>query len=206
MTIQWGTTARRFVLCVVMLGLLVVAAGCAAPQRFASQRVEPPAPLPAFQLVAEGNRPFQLSELKGHVVVVYVGYTHCPDICPFTMSHLAAARQQLPDVLKDDVKVVMITADPARDTPELMSKYVHYFDPTFIGVSGSTDQVLAALRQWGISPECSTPNADGGYTVSHPATSYVLNRDGLLRLQMPHALEPEQIARDLKTVANERTR
>ncbi len=197
---------RRGALLMAVAISMALAIGCAAPERVASKRVNPPAPLPAFQLVAEGNRPFQLSDLKGHVVVVYVGYTHCPDICPLTMGHLAAAHQQLPDVLKDDVKVVMITADPARDTPELMSQYVHYFDPSFIGVSGSTEQVLAALREWGISPECSTPNADGGYTVTHPATSYVLNRDGLLRLQMPHALEPEQIARDLKSVANERKR
>ena len=194
---------RRTVLVGGMVLLMLVASACAEPQRFASKRVDPPEPLPAFKLVAEGGKPFALNDLKGKVVVVYVGYTHCPDICPFTMGHLAAARELLPATLKDEVKVVMITADPARDTPELMAKYVRYFDPTFIGVSGSTDEVLGALRQWGISPECSTPNADGGYTVTHPATSYVLNRDGLLRLQMPHALEPEAIARDLKIVANE---
>ena len=203
---RWMRMGRTVAVLAGALALLLVASACTEPQRFASKRVDPPASLPAFQLTAEGNRPFQLAELKGHPVVVYVGYTHCPDICPTTMGHLAAAKQLLPDVLKEDVKVVMITADPARDTPELMSRYVQYFDPSFIGVSGSTEQVLDALRQWGISPECSTPNADGGYTVSHPATSYVLNRDGLLRLQMPHALDPEQIARDLKIVANERTR
>lgn len=203
---RWWPPACRWGVVAACAVLLLTGVACAEPQRYASKRVDPPATLPALQLIADGDRPFQLSQLKGHVVVVYVGYTHCPDVCPLTMSHLAAARAQLPEVLKDDVKVVMITADPARDTPKLMADYVRYFDPTFIGVSGSTEEVLGALRQWGISPECSTPNPDGGYTVSHPATSFVLNRDGLLRLQMPHALEPEQIVRDLKMVASERTR
>jgi protein SCO1/2 len=181
---------------------LLLAVGCAEPERFASTRVDPPTPLPAFKLVSDG-KPFELSALKGDVVVVYVGYTHCPDICPFTMGHLAEARALLPSSLKDQVKVVMISADPARDTPELMTKYVHYFDPTFIGVSGGTQEVLAALKAWGITPEQGPKDSNGGYTVTHPATSYVLNREGLLRLQMPHALEPEAIARDLKIVANE---
>jgi len=204
--IRWVLRPRRVGLLGGALLLAALVAGCAAPERFASRRVDPPEALPAFRLTAQGDRPFELADLKGHVVVVYVGYTHCPDICPFTMGHLAAARALLPASLRDEVKVVMITADPARDTPELMAKYVQYFDPTFIGVSGSTEQVLGALRQWDISPECSTPNVDGGYTVSHPASSYVLNRDGLLRLRMPHGLEPEAIARDLKLVANEGNR
>lgn len=186
--------------------MLLASASCAAPQpQFASRAVAPPAPLPDLSLVAQQGTPFRLSEFKGHVVVVYVGYTHCPDICPLTLGQLAAARQQLPDELRDEVKVVMITADPARDTPELMAQYVRYFDPTFIGVSGSTEQVLGALRLWDIEPECSTPNADGAYTVSHPATSFVLNREGLLRLRMSHDMDPAAIARDLTLVAHEGT-
>ena len=194
---------RRLGLLLASALLLMGAAGCAAAPSSASKRVDPPASFPDFSLVAAQGQAFRLSELKGNVVVVYVGYTHCPDICPLMMGNLAAARRLLPESLKDDVKVVMITADPARDTPELVTQYVHHFDPTFIGVSGSTEQVLTALRQWGISPECGIRNADGGYTVSHPTTSYVLNREGLLRLQVPLGLEPAAIARDLKSVAKE---
>lgn len=190
----------------VLLAAMVVTltiAGCRTAPKFTSSPVEPPAPLPAFKLIAEGGKPFQLGDLKGEVVVVYVGYTHCPDVCPLAMGHLAVARGLLPASVRDDVRVVMITADPARDTPELISQYVHYFDPTFVGVSGSTDEVLAALHQWGVHPECSTPNADGAYTVTHPSSSFVLNRDGLLRLRMPHDMAPEDIARDLTLVAKE---
>jgi len=186
---------------VLMLG--VAACGSNEPQGFASHEVNPPTALPEFQLIAEGNRPFTLSELKGKVVVVYVGYTHCPDLCPLTMGNLGIAKKQLPKSVRDDIAVVMITADPARDTPELISRYVHFFDPSFIGVSGSTDAVLAALQDWDISPECSPPKEDGSYTVSHPATSFILNREGKLRLQMPHGLEPDVIVHDLTQVAKE---
>lgn len=185
------------------LAVATIAAGCRPAPEFKSSPVEPAAPLPAFRLIAEGGEPFQLSDLKGEVVVVYVGYTHCPDVCPLAMGHLAVARGLLPASVRDDVRVVMITADPARDTPELINQYVRYFDPTFVGVSGSTEEVLAALHQWGVHPECSTPNADGAYTVTHPSSSFVLNRDGLLRLRMPHDMAPEDIARDLTLVAKE---
>ncbi|MGE3858208.1 MAG: SCO family protein [Dehalococcoidia bacterium] len=188
----------------LLLGAL--ATGCSRAPEFASAVVEPPKPVPGFELVAEGGKPFRLADLKGQVVVLYAGYTHCPDVCPLTLGHLTVARGLLPADVRDEVRVVMITVDPDRDTPELINQYVHYFDPTFIGVSGSTDEVLAALHEWGVHPECSTPDANGAYTVSHPATTFVLNRDGMLRLQMSHTLPPEDMARDLAQVAKEGTR
>jgi len=190
-------------------GALLAAAlstGCSRTPDFASAIVEPPKTLPAFELVADGGKPFRLADLQGQVVVVYAGYTHCPDVCPLTLGHLTVARGLLPAAVRDDVRVVMVTVDPDRDTPELINQYVHYFDPTFIGVSGSTDEVLATLHEWGVHPECSTPDANGAYTVSHPATLFILNRDGKLRLQMSHTLPPEDMARDLALVAKEGSR
>lgn len=199
---RWDRALRR-VAWATLAGLALVAAGCGGRPVYASTVVEPPAPMPDVQLRTGGGRNFRVADLRGHPVALYVGYTHCPDVCPVTMSHLGAAFEQLPASLREDVKVVMITADPARDTPDDMTKYVHFFNDRFIGVSGDTATVLAALREWGISPECSTPSPDGAYTVTHPASVFILDRNGALRLRMPHDLDPAQMARDLTQVARE---
>jgi len=189
---------------VTVLLALVSSVACYRAPVYESYTVEPPVALKDFSLVAN-DREFHLSDLRGKVVVVYIGYTHCPDLCPLTMSHLASAMELLPIAVRDEVRVVMVTADPARDTAQDMATYVHFFNPTFIGVSGDTEEVLSTLHGWGVSPECSTPKADGSYTVSHPATTYVLDRAGKLRLRMPSELEPEAMANDLQIIANERT-
>src|SRR5690606_35836375 len=137
----------------------------------ASTVIDPPAPVTDLSLIDHDGRPFTLDDLRGEVVVVYVGYTHCPDVCPTTLLSLANARRALPEKMQDDVRVVMVTADPDRDTPEILKRYVGYFDPTFIGVTGSHDEVLDALGGWGIAPVCGTPDENGNYAVSHPAVS-----------------------------------
>jgi len=170
---------------------------------FASPVMEPPARMPEINLVAGDGQPFRLSDQEGKVVVVYVGYTFCPDLCPLAMSNLANAYDRMTPEVRDGVEVVMITADPARDTPEVMAKYVNYFDPAFTGVSGDPATVLEALATWGIHPERSETSASGAYFVSHPTRMYVFNRDGLLRLQIAHDLEPALIASDLELVWRE---
>jgi protein SCO1 len=196
---------RRPYIWITALVVVFVAVGCRTeePRAFVSEVVEPPGLMADFTLVAEDGAPFRLSDLRGEVVVVYAGYTHCPDICPTTLANLAAARRLLPDDIRDHVRVVMITVDPARDTPALLTRYVGYFDSTFIGVSGDEEQVLAALHEWGIHPVCDPPATDGSYAVSHPAISFIFNRDGLLRLQAGHELTPEMLASDLELVWRE---
>jgi protein SCO1/2 len=191
-----------------LVGIAVIVAalvlGCRedAPT-FASAVVEPPSRMPEVNLVAGDGQPFRLSDQQGKVVVVYVGYTFCPDLCPLAMSTLANAYDRLPAEVRDGVQVVMITADPARDTPEVMGKYVNYFDPAFTGVSGDPATVLETLASWGIHPERSATGTNGSYFVSHPTRMYVFNRDGLLRLQIAHDLEPESVASDLELVWRE---
>lgn len=170
---------------------------------FASAVADPPAAMPAFELVAEDGAPFRLADLEGQVAVVYVGYTFCPDMCPLTMSLLAEAVGLLPAEVKDGVQVVMLTADPERDTPERVGEYVAYFDPDFLGVSGDPDAVHEALASWGIHPEHGPVSANGGYAVSHPTRTYVFNREGLLRLYTPHDLPAQTVADDLELVWRE---
>lgn len=199
-------TARRrgFAAGLLAVVVAVILAGCreSKPQ-FASAVADPPAAMPAFELVAQDGSPFRLADLRGRVAVVYIGYTFCPDICPLTMSLLAEAVDLLPAEVRDGVQVLMITADPARDTPERVGEYVGYFDPTFLGVSGDPDAVHEALASWGIHPEHGPVSADGAYAVSHPTRIYVFNREGLLRLYIPHDLPAQTVADDIARVWRE---
>lgn len=185
--------------------LLASACGGSEPPSYAATVIDPPAPVPDLSLIDHDGRPFTLGDLRGEVVVVYVGYTHCPDVCPTTLLSLASARKALPEDVRDDIRVVMVTADPDRDTPDILKRYVGYFDPTFIGVTGSHDEVLEALGGWGIEPVCGTPDENGNYAVTHPAVSFVLDREGRMRLRASHDLtqDIEVFANDLELVWRE---
>lgn len=175
--------ARWLGLMVVAIAAVTMATACASNERFASTVVS--APAPNFTLRTAGERTISLADLKGEVVVVYFGYTHCPDVCPTTMSTYAQAVARLPEGLRGNLRVVMVSVDPKRDTPEIMAKYVAHFSPGFIGLSGSQAEIDAVIADWNLSVECFEPSADGAYSVGHPASSYVLDKSGRKRLIVP---------------------
>lgn len=176
--------------------MAVMATACASGDKFASTVVS--APAPNFTLQDGSGRSISLAEMRGKVVVVYFGYTHCPDVCPTTMSTYARAIEQLPENLRDDIRVVMVSVDPRRDTPEIMAKYVAHFSPEFVGLSGSEDEINAVIAAWNLNVECGEPSADGSYSVGHPASSFVLDKSGRQRLIVPHDMPVETLAADLK--------
>jgi protein SCO1 len=117
---------------------------------------------------------FQFSDLNGNVVVVFFGYIHCPDVCPLTMSRLATIYQ---DIGKPkDLKVVIVTVDPANDTPELVQGYAGGFDPSFIGLSGDNTQIATAAQRFFIGY-----NAIGDGQVTHTDPVLILDRNGLMQ-------------------------
>ncbi len=179
------------------LGVLLMAAAtaCASSEKFTSKVVS--APAPDFTLKTGGQRPVSLTDLKGKVVVLYFGYTHCPDVCPTTMSDYARAVEQLPDDLRDDLQVVMVSIDPKRDSPEIMSKYVAHFSPGFVGLSGTQEEINAVIADWKLNVECGEPSPDGSYSVGHPASSFVLDKSGRQRLIVPFGMPVETLAADL---------
>ncbi|GAB3242743.1 SCO family protein [Chitinimonas naiadis] len=133
-----------------------------------------------FQLTGHDGKPRSLSEFKGKVVVLFFGYTHCPDVCPTTMSELASTMKQLGDKAKD-VQVLFVTVDPARDTPALLAQYVPAFNPGFIGLSGTPEQIRKVADSYKIVYQKSG-EGDANYTVDHSAGSYILDKEGKLRL------------------------
>lgn len=187
---------RWFGLMALAVAVMATATACASSDKFASTVVS--APAPNFTLKTGGGTPVSLTDLKGKVVVLYFGYTHCPDVCPTTMSTYARAVERLPEGLRDGLRVVMVSVDPKRDSPEIMSKYVAHFSPGFVGLSGSEEEINAVIAAWDLSVECGEPSADGSYSVGHPASSFVLDKSGRQRLIVPHDMSVETLAADLE--------
>jgi protein SCO1/2 len=124
-----------------------------------------------------------LADFKGRAVVLFFGYTHCPDVCPTTMAELVDALKQLgPDDAKR-VQVLFVTVDPARDTPEVLGQYVAAFDPAFIGLRAANDaQLQKVAKDFRVYYAKSPGKTPDSYTMDHTAASYVFDPDGKLRL------------------------
>lgn len=135
-------------------------------------------PLRPFQLLDHSKAKFDLDRLKGKWTFLFFGYTHCPDTCPTVMAMLGEVFRQLgkqPNIIKD-IQAVFVSVDPQRDTPEILEKYVPYFNPGFLGVTGKQGAVFSFARQVGagymISPE---EDEEGNYLVSHSASIFLIN-------------------------------
>lgn len=146
------------------------------------------------------GRAVTLETFRGKLVVLFFGYTHCPDVCPTTLSDMAEAFKLMPDGASDKVQVLFVSVDPERDTPEVLKAYVPYFHPTFLGLHGSPTQVAQAAKDFRIVYRRHVEPGASGYLVDHSAGSYVLDGHGRLRLYLPFGHTPQDIAHDLLTL------
>ncbi len=150
-----------------------------------------------FALTDHTGKPRTLADFKGKVVVVFFGYTQCPDVCPTTMAEMASVMQKL-GPLADQVQVLFITLDPERDTQQLLASYVPAFDKRFIGLRGTPGQTAKTAREFKVF-YAKVPGSDpNSYTIDHTAGSYVFDRDGRLRLFIRHGQGPDPIVHDLR--------
>jgi protein SCO1/2 len=155
-------------------------------------------------LTGHDGKPRTLADFRGRLVVLFFGYTHCPDICPATLADMAAVMKALgPDAAR--VQVLFATLDPERDTPEVLSKYVPAFDPGFLGLTGDAAATQRAAKDFKIFYEKRPGSAPGAYTVDHSAQSYVLDTQGRLRLFVRHDRIAQDLAEDLRTLLREKT-
>lgn len=137
----------------------------------------------------------KLSDFKGKVVVVFFGYTQCPDVCPTTLSEVAAAMKELGPKAKD-VQVLFVTVDPERDTQELLAQYVPAFDPSFLALRGSPAELETVAKQFKVFYQ-KNPTPSGGYTMDHTAGSFVFDQQGRIRLLVSYGAGPRVFAHDL---------
>ena len=150
-----------------------------------------------FALTDHTGKPRTLADFKGKAVVVFFGYTQCPDVCPTTMAEMATVMQKL-GPLADQVQVLFITLDPERDTQELLANYVPAFDKRFLGLRGTPEQTAKTAKEFKVFYS-KVPGTDpGSYTIDHTAGSYVFDRDGRLRLFIRHGQGPDPIVHDLR--------
>jgi protein SCO1/2 len=183
----------------VLLGaiLLVALGGCGRkPYSYHGEVVEPPAPAADFTLTGPDGKTVSLSDFRGKVVALYFGYTFCPDVCPTTMAALAQAMRDL-GAKADDVQVVMVTVDPERDTPDKLNTYVTAFDPRFIGLSGTPDEIARAAQPFGVVYKKHAGSSATNYLVDHTASTTVIDRDGRVRLIWPYGTPSDELAADL---------
>jgi protein SCO1/2 len=135
------------------------------------------------------------------VVVVFFGFTHCPDACPTTLSELATVAQDLgPDARR--LQVVVVTVDPARDTPEVLRQYVSAFNPTFLGLTGTQEEITAAAKEFKVYFQ-KQPQPGGSYTVDHSAGTFVLDKEGRLRLFGQYGAGAKALLHDIRILLAE---
>jgi protein SCO1 len=184
--------------------LLAAAAGiCAAASPVTRAPAQAPGSLgPSFELTDHNGRPFSSAALSGRPYAVFFGFTHCPDVCPTTLLEMSNILQRL-GADADRLKVVFVTVDPERDTPEQLRQYLDSFDPRIIGLTGSEQEIAAAAKGWNAFHN-KIPEGDGSYTVVHSAYVYLMDRNNRLTGTMGFQdTEDEQVAR-LKALVGSR--
>lgn len=142
-----------------------------------------------------------LSDFKGKVVVMFFGYTQCPDVCPTTMAELSTVMKQL-GPKADQVQVLFVSLDPERDTPKILSEYIPNFDKRFLGLVGDQAATQKIAKDFKIFYEKVPGKTPNSYTLDHSAGSYVFDKEGHIRLFVRFNQGPEPIAHDLKLLLN----
>ena len=166
------------------------------PYEFHGTIITPPLPLSHVSLQTAGGESFRLSEQKGKIVLLFFGYTNCPDVCPITLGTFKQVHDRLGENTQN-VKFVMITADPERDTPDKVAAYAARFNPEFIGLSGNLNDLQSLWKELGVFVEKQQSTSAAGYLVSHTASVYVLDQNGSLIMTLPYGTSAIDMANDV---------
>jgi protein SCO1 len=178
-----------------LLALALVA--CGGPS-FSGSALDEPVDVPDFDLIDQRGEGFHLSALRGNVVLLFFGYTQCPDVCPTTL----ITWRHVYETLGDDangVRFVFVTVDPERDTAEQLRLHVSAFHPDFIGLTGPPDQMEALYEVFDIfSEKVDSSGGATGYLISHTATTFVLDPEGRWRLRESYGTPVEDLVHDIR--------
>jgi protein SCO1/2 len=156
----------------------------------------------SLELTDHTGRPRRLEEFRGKAVVVFFGYTHCPDVCPTTLADVAQAMRRL-GADADRVQVLFVTVDPERDTQEALAKYVPAFDAHFLGLRGDLEATRRAAQEFKVYFEKRPGKTPGEYSIDHSAQSYVIDPRGRLRLFVRQERIAADLAADLRVLLKE---
>jgi protein SCO1/2 len=172
----------------VLLAAAIVIFTLTSQPSFRGSLITPPWPAPEITLKDHNGQPFSLNNQRGKVVLLYFGYVNCPSECPLTMAHLKLARESLGNRAQD-VQVIMVSTDPPRDTPEALKNFMEHFDPSFLGLTGTPEELQKVWKDYGVTVE------NGGET--HSVYLYVIDPSGNVRETFLPDSEPQNIANDV---------
>jgi len=174
-----------------------VLAACSSQEGFRSTDITGAPFARGFELTAHDGKPRTLADFKGKVVVVFFGFTHCPDICPTTLAQLASVVKQLGRDA-ERVQVLFVTVDPERDTPEVLSRYVPAFDVRFLGLYSDAEGLARTAKEFKVVYRKQPGRTPDSYTVDHSAGTYIFDPEGRVRLFARHDQPPEDLAQDIR--------
>ncbi|MFZ2973933.1 MAG: SCO family protein [Ferribacterium limneticum] len=171
----------------------------------------PERPLPKAVIAAGGDftlqsasGPVALKDYRGKLVLVYFGYTYCPDICPTSLAATAEGLKQLTPEELAKVAMIFVSVDPKRDTPERLKEYVEFFHPAIVGVTGTPENIAEIAKRYGVFyAEQKIETAGGGYVVDHSADTFIVGPDGQLVAKMVHATPPDQVVVAIRKYLNQ---
>lgn len=196
------------ILALVILGLFLTACQTfAATYEYKGNLLDSPVPQPDFELAAAGGSTFRLSQLEGKIVLIFFGYTHCPDVCPLTVAKVKNALAGLSETEREQAQFIFISVDPERDTPEVLARYLRNFSPDFIGLTDEVDKLEPVLKSYWAYAEKDQPlettQAPGHdttgtpYLVTHTGRVYLVTSQRELLLTYPTDLSADDLRSDL---------
>lgn len=160
--------------------------------------VEPPRLITDFAMPSSTGGTLGLKDFKGEPTLIFFGYTYCPDICPATLAEFKTVKRALGEQ-GDDVNYVFISVDAARDTPERLNEYVSAFDPSFVGLSGTSETLKPIAKDFNLRATMyENPNDPENYPVEHTAAAFLLDKDGQLRMVYAYGTPGDVLAADVR--------
>lgn len=207
-----GTTAltvrrrRNWILAVAIGVAVAIAAATMALRGGVHPVADAPAALAGiggdFELAGGAGSRVRLADYRGRLVILFFGYTHCPDVCPTTLLALRQAMDGLGGAAAQ-VQVIMVSVDPRRDPPDALASYVHFFDARFVGLSGTSEEVDRVARQYKVFYRQGDAGGGASYSVAHSGYLYALDRQGRVRTLLGAGAKPAEIGAALQQLLGE---
>ncbi|KPQ01631.1 MAG: protein SCO1/2 [Marinobacter sp. HL-58] len=204
MTTQTLSRLLRMLPVTAMIAATTMLAGCLGDEEsWRGKDISGLMPELAFELTGTSGDTVTADDTNGEIRMVFFGFTSCPDVCPATLQKLSRAVKDMPDELQDDTRIVFVSVDPQRDTPERIRSYVDFFSERAIGVTGEEKALRELSKRYRTTFGYDDPDAEGNYNVSHSGAVYVFDRNGNARLLFRPDMSVEDIRTDLVTLAEE---
>ncbi len=193
----------------LIIALTAFAIGIAAAQYFTTRSSVPPSAngtvVPVMQgkfggdfSLTQGDKVVKLSDFSGKVVVLYFGYASCPDICPTTLAIISAGLKELSPQEIAQVQPIFISVDPERDNGDKLTAYATHFHPSFIGATGTAEEIKQAASQYGAFFSKVQSNSAMGYLIDHTSQTYMVSKDGKSVTILPHDMTPADVVDNIR--------